>query len=599
MARTRQTSDGATPARRHTVERIILLALLITLAGCQLSPASPIAAPTGALIAPPTPTAISGAPLTTTPSALPTIRSGTPITTTSATPRPGGSATATGSAHSGTAGRTTSLSGATPGTPVRNAVCTFAPPFAGASDIPLATPGVTSAVPATPAQPGAPTQIPPTIPLPNLAASYTLTIDDVDFDAGRLRTVQTIQITNRESCALDRLYFSVTAARWGWFALDSVRVGGQPAPASVTGTVLPVPLAHPLAAGATTEVAIDFHLTVGTANDPYTPRGFAGTTRVNDILRFAYWFPILSDDHQYPPYLDPPYTATANFDVTMTTPAALVVAPTGQITATTPNADGTITRRIAAEHVRDFVFALSPNYQIARRQSVTGTQIELYYSPTSFGVNVNRPGYVEGLVEKALVAATLAEERLSALIGPYPYPTLRVVDGGAALSGGIEFPTLIMVNLNAGSDNLIYHEVAHEWFYGLLGTRTQQDPWIDEGGATFLADYIAGTLSQNPPARATFRYPLDTSVWAIPARGDQGAATAAIYTQGGAFYTKVMRAMGEEDFWRALQGLYRTRRYGIITPYDLLATWQAGSPTDLRPLFREYLSYPWIDELGR
>ena len=48
-----------------------------------------------------------------------------------------------------------------------------------------------------------------------------------------------------------------------------------------------------------------------------------------------------------------------------------------------------------------------------------------------------------------------------------------------------------------------------------------------------------------------------------------------------------------------MQALYGAARYGIITPRDILAAWQAASPTDLRPLFREYLSYPWLDELTR
>jgi len=285
--------------------------------------------------------------------------------------------------------------------------------------------------------------------------------------------------------------------------------------------------------------------------------------------------------------------------VTVTTPANLVVAPTGEITNETANADGTVTRTIEADNVRDFVFALSPNYQVARRRAATGTEIEVYYSPNSFWGNAARPETIRFLVDKALTAATRAEERLSALIGPYPYPTLRVVDGGAALGGGIEFPTLIMVNLSFGSDNLIYHEVGHEWLYGLIGTRTQQDPWIDEGGASFLAAYIEGKLNANPPASTRFRYPLDTSVWAIPASDNQNAATEAIYTQGEAFYTRVFDTMGEEAFWRSMQGLYSADRYAIITPRDLLAAWQAASPTDLRPLFHEYLSYPWIDDLGR
>jgi hypothetical protein len=554
----------------HSTTGILgLLILAVTLAGCQLSPAAPTAVATAALA------------------------EATAVVTPTVAARPAPTPTTRGAAATAAPG------GGTPGAPMTGAVCAFAPPLAGASGIPAATPGATPTVSGAPGPPAAPAQVPPTIPLPALSAHYTMTVDGVDFDAGRLHTSETVAITNNEGCALDRLSFSVVAARWGWFALDGVRVAGQPVAATVTGTVLPVPLAQPLAPGATVEVALDFRLAVGTANDTYTGNGFAGTTRANDILRFAYWFPVLSDDHQYPPYLDPPYTATASYAVTMTTPADLVVAPTGEITDETTNADGTVTRRIAADNVRDFVFALSPNYRVARRQSATGTQIEVYYSPNSFRGNAARPETIQLLVEKALAAATLAEERLSELIGPYPYPTLRVVDGGAVLGGGIEFPTLIMVNLNYGSDSLIYHEVGHEWLYGLIGTRAQQDPWIDEGGASFLAAYIEGTLDPNPPDRTEFSYPLDTSVWAIPASGSQSAATEAIYTQGEAFYTRVFYAMGEEAFWRAMQALYGAERYKIITPRDLLAAWQAASPTDLHPLFHEYLSYPWIDELTR
>jgi hypothetical protein len=159
---------------------------------------------------------------------------------------------------------------------------------------------------------------------------------------------------------------------------------------------------------------------------------------------------------------------------------------------------------------------------------------------------------------------------------------------------------LVTVNLALPSlNNLVYHEVAHEWLYGIIGTRTQQDPWIDEGGATFLADYLGQTLAPDPPGAATFTYRLNSSVWDVPPVGFQRNATAAIYTQGGAFYTRVMRAMGEDAFWRACRDIYGEYRFGIVAPRDLLTAWQRASPVDLRPLYHEYFDYPWIDELAR
>jgi hypothetical protein len=448
-----------------------------------------------------------------------------------------------------------------------------------------------------------PGQEPPTIPLPNLAARYALTVDQFTFGVVRseFRTAETVAVTNRESCALDRLTFSVTSARWGWFTLGGVRVGGQAVDARVDGTVLAVPLPQPLAPGATVEVGIDFQMSVGAPSDNYTIGGFAGTLQAGEILRLAYWFPILSDNHQYPPFLDPPYTASAEYDVTMTLPSNLVVAYTGVASETRRNTDGTTTYRVRAENVRDFVVGMSPNYQVERRTTAGGVEIEMYYDPRSIDPNGRRPEFVRDRVDTSLDAAVLATERLGELIGPYPYPVLRMVDGGPTLLGGIEFPMLVAINFGipGGLENLIYHEVAHEWFYGIIGTRTQQDPWIDEGAATFLAAYIEGTLNPAPPGPSEFVYPLDTSVWAIPPGGFQSNAIESIYTQGEAFYTRVLEEMGEEAFWRAMQRVYQGYRFGIVTPRVMLETWQEESPTDLRPLFTEYFDYPWIGELGR
>ena len=54
-----------------------------------------------------------------------------------------------------------------------------------------------------------------------------------------------------------------------------------------------------------------------------------------------------------------------------------------------------------------------------------------------------------------------------------------------------------------------------------------------------------------------------------------------------------------ERIWDGIEDLYRDDRFGIITPRELLAHWQARAPVDLRPLFRQYLDYDWIDGLTR
>ena len=37
------------------------------------------------------------------------------------------------------------------------------------------------------------------------------------------------------------------------------------------------------------------------------------------------------------------------------------------------------------------------------------------------------------------------------------------------------------------------HEVAHEWFYGLVGNDQGRDPWLDEAFATYAEALVRGT----------------------------------------------------------------------------------------------------------
>ena len=54
---------------------------------------------------------------------------------------------------------------------------------------------------------------------------------------------------------------------------------------------------------------------------------------------------------------------------------------------------------------------------------------------------------------------------------------------------GIEYPTMIFLGTGTAGA-LTTHEVAHQWFYGLVGNDQARDPVLDEG----LATYAMGSL---------------------------------------------------------------------------------------------------------
>ena len=74
-------------------------------------------------------------------------------------------------------------------------------------------------------------------------------------------------------------------------------------------------------------------------------------------------------------------------------------------------------------------------------------------------------------------------------VGVYPYNILTAIDGSISAGAGMEYPTITIIG---EADNLIQfeevlaHEIGHNWFYGILASNERQFPWMDEGLNSFL-----------------------------------------------------------------------------------------------------------------
>jgi lysozyme family protein len=75
--------------------------------------------------------------------------------------------------------------------------------------------------------------------------------------------------------------------------------------------------------------------------------------------------------------------------------------------------------------------------------------------------------------------------------GAYPYDQLTIADSYIR-SGGMEYPQLVMINhfIDPEYDQhefraIVIHEMAHNWFYGLLASNQTEEEWMDEGFTTY------------------------------------------------------------------------------------------------------------------
>ena len=74
-------------------------------------------------------------------------------------------------------------------------------------------------------------------------------------------------------------------------------------------------------------------------------------------------------------------------------------------------------------------------------------------------------------------------------VGEYPYNHVTAVDGVLSEGGGMEYPNVTIIGESGDAislEEVIMHEVGHNWFYGMLASNERDHPWMDEGLNSFI-----------------------------------------------------------------------------------------------------------------
>ncbi|MFW3170044.1 peptidase M1 [Geodermatophilus sp. CPCC 206100] len=324
--------------------------------------------------------------------------------------------------------------------------------------------------------------------------------------------------------------------------------GYEDAGAEGPGGLYVVRLDGELAAGESTEVELDFTLALG--------RG--GFERVGAAEGASWWAsgaPLLAWEPGVGWARDPfvgilgetAASPVADTRIRVSAPEELTVLMTGDQDEPSAVRDGRRTWTSTEPVARDVSVAVG---RFATATATTDDGIEV-----TTGVLPGADVPAERLADWAVTAIGDLEERF----GPFPYRTLTVPllpDSG----GGIEYPSSILL---AGADELVLlHEVAHMWFYGMVGDSQFRDPWLDEAFASY-AESVA--------------FPARDGALALP--GDVGSAMdefpdtdayfARVYGKGGAALRAAREAAGADAFDAALRCYVDANAWTIATPEDV------------------------------
>ncbi len=510
--------------------------------------------------------------------------------------------------------------------------CTWLLPAQPLTPQPGGSPVATASVAAPSAQPGSSvvtlptTQVPPSptpaflVDLsayrPALKPRFVADVDlvpnatrydiDVQVHPGispTLAGAQRVRYTNNESVPLHNLVFRLYPNLpdfGGSMQVGDVIVDGVSArPTFDAGrSAMYVPLSPSLAPGASVVVSLQYSATLPTD----TSSGYAVFVNADGVYAMAGFYPTIPvydaqgwNVEVSPSYGDVTFTDASFYRVQATAPTTLTVVTSGPIVDTVDRGDGTSTWTAVGGPIRDFYIAMADDYQVLREQ-VDGTWVNSYY----------RSGQDEG-GRLALKYASEALRLFNRKFGEYPYAELDVVPTPTN-AGGIEYPGLIVVSesLYVGRGTyfelVVAHEMAHQWWYGLVGSDQLDEPWMDEALANYsMYIYFENTASIDDAQRireTTFedayrelqQNHIDRAIGG-PVAGfpNQSDYVAVVYGKGPLFFDAVRKRLGDDAFFAGLRTYLKLHRYGVAYPEDLISAFEKASGQQIDDLYRSWV----------
>jgi hypothetical protein len=258
-----------------------------------------------------------------------------------------------------------------------------------------------------------------------------------------------------------------------------------------------------------------------------------------------------------PAYGEGSMNPVARWSVEVRVPRGLEVMAPGNLDVASRTKQGATYR--AKLESRDFAFAIGHFTTLSKK--VSGVD-----------VSVSGSAQVRDELRPALQRAAKAFSTLQRWYGHYNLPSLRVIVGDLPF-GGSEYPGIVFSTPDNGT---IAHEVAHQWFYGLVGNDQYNDPFLDESLTAFSEQQFHRSYRCDLARPIHGRHGLGTgmSYWEKHAKAYEDT----IYRGGACALTVLEGDIGKTVFRRALRAYVAANKDKIAGVDDFLAAIHAAAP---------------------
>jgi aminopeptidase N len=196
----------------------------------------------------------------------------------------------------------------------------------------------------------------------------------------------------------------------------------------------------------------------------------------------------------------------------------------------------------------------------------------------------------------------------SKMFGPYPF--IKEKYGHAEISGSSSMEHQTMTSITSFNEDVLSHELAHQWFGDMITCRTWSDLWLNEG----FAQYCSALYRERQYGVSSYWAYMSSQIdQAMLSQGALGIAdtssvsnlfnSARIYSKGAVVLHMLRHVLGDSTFFLSLYTYANdpALKYSTATIKDFQSACETVSRKDLAYFFQEWLygdrfpeySYSW------
>ena len=282
----------------------------------------------------------------------------------------------------------------------------------------------------------------------------------------------------------------------------------------------------------------------------------------------------------------------ALYTIIVTVPKPYEVAANGVLEEPKDNGDSTTYRFTVRDPMASYLTTINVNdFDMETMESDGGIPIRNYYA-ASLPDDVNKPFARQGEML----------DYFSELFGPYPFEVYGALVMDTEFGAALENQTMSIFGIDMvdmedieGTEEVVAHELGHQWFGDSVSVADWGDIWLNEGFATYCEglwiEYLYDREGLDEWVSIIYNEVKEFPDFYPPPGNPAGdnLFNGGVYLRGGLTLHALRLEVGDEAFFEIVRTYYDRYKFGNATTEDFIQVAEEISGEDLGEFFDAWL----------